>query len=486
MKRLVLPLFLVLIAMMTTWSGGSQAAEPAGRDYYVDPALGNDTSDGRSAKVNGASGPVKTIARAIKLAAPGDTVHLMPTTYRESAAFHNRHGEPGRPITLDGHGAILEGSDPIDPATWEQVAPGLYRNDKLIRADLLTRDDALIGRWFFLFDGKMNHMGRTSKGKSEPLKKPEDLQPGEWTIVKAEHAFYIRIDPAKSLGDYKISAPVRGNGVAIGGDCSHLVVRNVTGTHVYNDGYNIHGKTRDVVFENIAAIECGDDGFSAHDDCTVRVDGFISIGNSTGITNTGRSQSENCRVWIQDCLGFDFFALDEGYKPGEDIPRCNSQTLIDSVILSSAGRCIAVDGSRGLDEPCRMKLENVLVRRVGRPDEARVAKHSELIADHVTMIDVTLQATGGKVELRNSVLCGSSSPKIILWADTTWKADHNRYDLKAIQVDKAIYAPAMFAAYQQATGQDAHSILKPVTIENSEPRDVDSGVGVDRSRLPKR
>ena len=49
----------------------------------------------------------------------------------------------------------------------------------------------------------MNHMGRTSKGPSQPLKKPDDLQAGEWTIVQNEHAFYLRIDPAKSLDDYK-------------------------------------------------------------------------------------------------------------------------------------------------------------------------------------------------------------------------------------------------------------------------------------------
>ncbi|MEI9897947.1 MAG: hypothetical protein WDN28_29840 [Chthoniobacter sp.] len=63
-------------------------------------------------------------------------------------------------------------------------------------------------------------------------------------------------------------------------------------THVYNDGYNIHGKCRDCVFEHIGAFECGDDGISAHDDCQYRVDGLVSIGNSTGIADTVDSITE--------------------------------------------------------------------------------------------------------------------------------------------------------------------------------------------------
>ena len=72
---------------------------------------------------------VPTIAQAIKLAQPGDTIHLEPKVYRDYAGFYGKKGEPGRPITLDGHGARLEGSDPIDPAKWTDVAPGLFKNE---------------------------------------------------------------------------------------------------------------------------------------------------------------------------------------------------------------------------------------------------------------------------------------------------------------------------------------------------------------------
>lgn len=45
-------------------------------DLHVDPTNGEDAHDG-------AAQPVKTIARAIRLAQPGDTIHLRPVTYRD-------------------------------------------------------------------------------------------------------------------------------------------------------------------------------------------------------------------------------------------------------------------------------------------------------------------------------------------------------------------------------------------------------------------
>jgi hypothetical protein len=474
----------LLIAALALALGLSSAAA-AGRNLYVDPKLGDDRANGLAAKPEGSDGPFKTIARGLRLAQPGDTVHLLPAVYHETAAFHNRHGEPGRPITLDGHGATLEGSDPLVPADWTQLSPGVYRNDKLLPARLLTADDAVIRRWFFLFDGRINHMNRTMKGPSEPLKKPADLKPDEWTFVKDEHAFYVCIDPNSTLADAKIAAPLRGAGVAMSGDCSHIVVRNVTAAHVYNDGYNIHGKTRDVLFENIAAVECGDDGVSAHDDCTIRVDGFRSIGNSTGIANTGRSRSHNARVWIQDCLGVDLLFLDEGFD-SESAPESNSHVIVDSVILSSAFTCLSLDGSKGLAKPCRLRLENVLVRREKPAGAMRIAKNSILELDHVTLLGaVQIVARGGLLKFMNTVIGGSPVPEITLSAGVTWEADHNWYDLPAVQWNEVSYTGRDFSKFRQATGQDAHSRWEPLTIVEGNPTGLPSGVGIDPSRLPR-
>ncbi|MCX6910451.1 MAG: HEAT repeat domain-containing protein [Verrucomicrobia bacterium] len=445
-----------------------------GRDLRVDSTKGDDAS---------ATGPFKTIARAIKLAAPGDTIHLAPGRYRESAAFHDKSGEPGRPITLDGHGGTLDGGEPLKPGDWETVSPGLYRNRNLLRVD-----PANLMRWFFVFDGKMNHMGRTSKGPSQPLKKAEELAAGEWTYVpdapivrkseggkpwdarQLKGAFYIKIDPAKTLADYRIEAPIRSNGVSLSGRCEHLVIRNVTSTHVHNDGYNIHGYSRDILLENVKAIDCGDDGVSAHDDCQIRVNGLVSSGNSTGICDVGDSVSHYNRVFIKDCLGHDLYFLDT-----------NEYSVSNSVVQSSAWRALVVTGRPNTNKVCTFRLDNVLIHRVTGTNEVRVAAGSMLDARRVTLCNLNFLATGGVVTLRDSIIAGTPQPEISIWKDVRWQADHNLYDARFIRLDQTFYSPKTFSDYQRATGQDKASRWTKVDTTAPQPG---AKIGADASQLP--
>jgi hypothetical protein len=344
-----------------------------------------------------------TIAHAIKAAQPGDVIHLEPKVYRDYAGFYGKKGEPGKPITLDGHGATLEGSDPLDPTQWTEVSPGLFANDNLV----VRNDDAIIGRWFFLWNGQVQHMGRTSKGRSAPLKKTEELQPGEWTFVKDSSremppskqiygTFYLKLPAGQKLADAHIFAPMRSAGVQFGGDNAHLVIKNLTATHPYNDGFNIHGDCRDVIFENIAAIECGDDGISAHESAQYRVDGFVSIGNSTGITDTGTAQTSYNNVFLAKNIGFDLFFLDEG--------RYN---LTNVLVLSSAQNPMLITGRSTGD--CQMKMENVLLRRLVEPRVGGVAQRAVLEAKNCTFEGMDVKVTG-TARWENCLINGKSFP----------------------------------------------------------------------------
>jgi hypothetical protein len=110
------------IFILTTLLAVLSCCRAEARDLYVDPGTGDD----------GTTSPLKTIRHAIRSAKTGDTIHLKPAVYHEYAGFYDKRGEPGKPITLDGHGATLEGSDAIDPATWTEVSPGLFKNDELL------------------------------------------------------------------------------------------------------------------------------------------------------------------------------------------------------------------------------------------------------------------------------------------------------------------------------------------------------------------
>jgi hypothetical protein len=334
---------------------------------------------------------VKTIAAAIKLAQPGDTIHLQPIVYRDYAGFYAKKGEPGKPITLDGHGATLEGSDPLDPKKWNEVSPGLFE-----AKDLLPRlDDAILMRWFFVWDGKMSHMGRTAKGKKAAFKTAAALQPGEWTFVR-DHtrdqagstqicgSFFVRLPEGQKLTAARIFVPVRSAGVQFSGANAHLVIRNLTATHTYNDGFNIHGDCRDVVFENIRAIECGDDGISAHESAEYRVDGFVSVGNSTGITDTGTARTTYRRVFLADNLAFDLYFLNAG-----------RYAVADAVVISTSERALQVVGGKG--QHSELRLDNVLIRREGPKGSAAVAKEATLFARRFTLEGDELKAVG-KVE----------------------------------------------------------------------------------------
>jgi hypothetical protein len=435
-------------------------------NIHVDPIKGDDTRDG-------VMGPVRTIARAVRIAQPGDTIHLAPATYFESVDLSGKHGEPGRPITINGHGAILDGTEPVNLADWESLGDGLYRKVKLTP----RLEDATLSRWFFLFDDKINRMSRCSKGPSQPLKKPAKLLPGEWTYVKEESAFYIKTPADKALDSMRIRYPLRGNGVSFSREGSHLVVRNITATHVHNDGFNIHGAQRELVFENIAAIECGDDGFSAHEDADCRIDGFVSIGNATGLCDTGTSRTYYKNVYIKDCVGYDLFFI------------ALEHSLENAIIESSAARTFHLDGFRLTDgQTCTLRMRNVLIRRVGEgPNELRIGRGGVLEAERCTISNLNIQVTpGGNAAIRKSLINGEPKPEIILWTNSLWRSEENAYDIGSWKVGQQVFAAGKLEDFRRLMGGETGSrLVSPAGAEATSAATASSTPPVEAGADPE-
>jgi hypothetical protein len=429
---------------------------PATRDIHVDPAKGDDTRDGLTQ-------PVRTIARALRLSQAGDTIHLAPVTYYESVDFSGKHGEAGRPITVDGHGAIIDGSDPVHLKDWESLGSDLYRKLKLMP----RMDDAILARWFFLWNNKANRMNRSSKGPTAPLKKPSDLMPEEWTYVKEEDAFYVKLPPGQSPETANIRYPVRSSGVVYSREGSHLVVRNITATHVYNDGFNIHGAQRSLVFENIAAIECGDDGFSAHEDAECYVDGFVSIGNTTGLCDTGTSRTFYKNVYMKDNVGFDLYFI--GLE----------HSLENALIESSAAKAFHLDGGRLPDgQTCTLRMRNVFLNRVGGgANEVRVGRSGVLDAERCTISNLNIQVTpGGNASIRHSLVTGTPKPEIILWTNSLWRSEENVYDVTSLRIGQQTFPAAKLEDFRRLMGGETGSRA------GTSP-EADAGAGADLPAL---
>jgi hypothetical protein len=420
------------------------------RDLYVDHDKGVDTADALAvARVaTSASGPVKTIARAVALARAGDTVHLAATerAYHDSINLHSRAGEPGRPIVIDGHGAVLTGCDPLRPADWQEAGPGLFRSDTLYAA--IKGQPFIIDRVYFLFQGDMRHMGRTSKGPKAPFKKPADLQPGEWTFVEGENVFYVRIAPGQSLADAHIEIPYRLNGIAIHGKGNaHLMIRNLTATHFLNDGFNIHNESQDLRFENIRAVENGDDGFSAHETCQMEVVGLVAIGNSTGVCNIQQAVCKLTNVYLGGNHGYDFFGCQ-----GTQFEIRNA--IIDS---SAAATPVVIRGHPKTAQTCRVTLDNVLIRYSGvERKRLEVAPNGVLEANRVTSVGLSW-LVAGTVSAKESVIRGSPEAGLECVTGAVWKGENCVYDLARVRMEGRRFQPEEFLAYGLAAGQAARS-----------------------------
>jgi len=474
-----------------------------GRDLFVDRLGGDDAASGLSETAAGAHGPVKTIKRAVDLAQPGDTIHLAKAVYAEQVGFYgNKSGEPGKPITVDGHDATISGCVPLDTNQWKEMAPGLYaaEAEELFKAAMRPKDlknlewiDAWVGRFSFVFNGKLNRMNHSVKAPAVPWKAPADLQPGEWTYQEpASHLFgryYIRIDPAKTLADCEIEMPVMVSGVQVAGTISHLVFQNLTVTHVCNDGFALTpgnepgSKVRDIVYRNIRSVECCDDGLSAHADCEVRIDGFEADDCSTGIASSGTSS--NRHVVLRNIHG-------------KDLVFGGGCHVVQDSHIAAHGRSAAVQlwSIWYPDIPDLasnfLKLENVLLTGVqgepGVPNQIQVGDaRSRLELDRCTVSGLSLVARQqGNLKVTDSVVAGVSMD---IESNANWQADRNLYDLEHIRIGAVSYLAQDVAAYRKATGQDAASQWQELDPERlRDPQQAwqiqGAAVGADLSRIP--
>lgn len=212
---------------------------------YVDNRIGNELNDGSAPSIVGLrSGPVKSFTRARLLMGPGDVIEIANTgePYYDSLRLIGARssGVPSQPVVVNGNGAIIDGSDPVDPESWKSLGGGLWRLEPRQKG------------WYRLVRGTEDVPEVGAPGEALPTPPP-----GHWAAWRGAIYYQILPDEIPSLEPFRVAS--REAGLFLYG-VSNVVVRDLRLRYFHLDGVNAHDQVYDVVLQNISAEDNGRSG----------------------------------------------------------------------------------------------------------------------------------------------------------------------------------------------------------------------------------
>jgi len=216
----------------------------AARDIFVDNAAGDEGATGRHAQVNSdRTGPVRSIAKALRLADTGDRIVLAATgqPYRESVSLvgSSHSGYSFQPLVIEGNGAILDGSAPVPPDAWEHYRGPVFR----------FQPPRLEYQQLFL-------AGRPAPrvAASRLVDAPPELKPLEWCLHGPY--LYFCIEPDKLPEDYALSYAHKRVGMTLY-HVRHVAILDLTVQGFQLDGVSAFNSARRV---RLAGLRCRGNG----------------------------------------------------------------------------------------------------------------------------------------------------------------------------------------------------------------------------------
>ncbi len=204
---------------------------------------GNDAFDGHAGEIISATrGPVRSITRGLSLCKPGDILHLANTgvPYRSpiSLTGDRFRGLGPLPFVLRGHGAILDGSQPIPLQRWTRLDPTLWRFTPNRKGYYLLFADG---------DTKLERV-------ETPPGRESDLKPNQWTVRNG--SIYLGTDRLVEPAQLNLRIAGRTTGLTLY-DVENVVVENLIIRHWRIDGVNLHDLCRGVTLRNVVSEENG-------------------------------------------------------------------------------------------------------------------------------------------------------------------------------------------------------------------------------------
>ena len=242
----------------------------AARDIFVDNTTGDDRSLGRQPRQAGdGTGPLATIAAALRLAASGDAIVLAknPRPYRESISLVGscRSGSGQQRFAIRGNGAVLDGSAPVPPGAWQNYRGPVFRfRPSQLGCQQLLLDDRPATQVFVV---------PTAGG-------PPPLQPRQWCLLDGQ--IYFGVDPTKLPGDYHLSYARAQTGITLY-QVDGVLIADLVVQGFRLDGINLHNSARNVA---IVGVTCRGNG---HSGVSVGGASLVDIDSSL-LSDNGRAQ----------------------------------------------------------------------------------------------------------------------------------------------------------------------------------------------------
>ncbi len=232
------------------------------RDIHVSNLGGDDRSDGSSLRPAIArGGPVRTIAKALRLAEAGDRILLAktPEPYRESLSLTgSKHsGSPLGPLVIEGNGAVLDGSAAVPDDAWRHFV-----------GDVFYYEPAGMGyQQLFLPGGAAarHPLDRSTLGLPP-------LEPLEWCFTAGR--MYFRVESGRLPQSYRAACCGLRTGVTLY-HVRDVVIRNLVVQGFQFDGIAASDAVRDARLEGVTARANGRAGVSVSGASTVELDGCV-------------------------------------------------------------------------------------------------------------------------------------------------------------------------------------------------------------------
>jgi len=239
------------------------AADPGwARDIFVNNVAGDDRFNGHDATARNKSGPCQTIGKALRLAGKGDRVVIANTgqPYREclSVQAGPHSGLPGTPFTIDGQGAVLDGTLPVPEEAWEHFRGSVFR----------FRPRKLSYQQLFL-DGKPAQRRRVPQSQLAPL--PE-LEPLQWCLYQGH--VYFCAEPNRVPQHYDLTHSALLTGITLY-EVRGVRIRNLVVQGFVFDAVNAHDNATDAELQHLTCRGNGRSGISIGGSSQVRIDACL-------------------------------------------------------------------------------------------------------------------------------------------------------------------------------------------------------------------